>query len=68
MLAHAIQQLSAQGTTFVVITHRTRILEIASHMMVLVGGRVQSFGPRNEVLQAMASGAPAKSVAGVGAA
>jgi ATP-binding cassette subfamily C exporter for protease/lipase len=68
MLAHAIQQLSAQGTTFVVITHRTRILEIASHMMVLVGGRVQSFGPRNEVLQAMASSAPAKSVAGVGAA
>lgn len=63
MLARAIQQLSAKGTTFVIITHRTRILEIASHMLVLVGGRVQAFGPRNDVLAAMANGAAASAAA-----
>lgn len=68
LLAKAIQQLSSQGTTFVVITHRTRILEIASHMMVLVGGRVQAFGPRNEVLAAMANGANTAPATGVRAA
>lgn len=54
VLATAIRDISAQGTTFVVITHRTRILDVATHILILVNGKVQAFGPRDEVLAAMA--------------
>jgi ATP-binding cassette subfamily C exporter for protease/lipase len=49
--------MSAQGTTFVVITHRTRILDVATHILILVNGKAQAFGPRDEVLAAMAKAA-----------
>jgi ATP-binding cassette, subfamily C, bacterial exporter for protease/lipase len=57
VLAVAIRSMSAQGTTFVVITHRTRILDVATHILILVNGKAQAFGPRDEVLAAMAKAA-----------
>jgi ATP-binding cassette subfamily C exporter for protease/lipase len=53
-LAQAIVQLKSQGTTFVVITHRTSVLSVANKMLVLQDGQMQMFGPRDDVLKALA--------------
>ena len=53
-LARAITQLKAQGTTFIVMTHRTSVLSVADKMLVLRDGQLQMFGPRDEVLKALA--------------
>ena len=52
-LAAAIIQLKARGTTFVVMTHRTSVLEVADKLMILQDGVMQAFGPRDEVLAAL---------------
>lgn len=53
-LASAITQLKAIGSTFVVMTHRTSVLSVADKMLVLRDGQLQMFGPRDEVLKALA--------------
>lgn len=55
-LQGAIARLKSTGTTFVIITHRTHILEVADKILVLADGQSQAFGPRDEVLQAMSGG------------
>jgi ATP-binding cassette subfamily C exporter for protease/lipase len=52
-LAAAIAQRKAQGTTFVVMTHRTSVLAVVDKLLVLRDGAQQAFGPRDEVLAAM---------------
>ncbi|MBC7215703.1 MAG: type I secretion system permease/ATPase [Burkholderiaceae bacterium] len=52
-LAQAILTLKQQGTTFVVMTHRTSVLAVADAMLVLRDGTQQAFGPRDEVLAAL---------------
>lgn len=69
-LNQAIASLKAQGTTFVVITHRTSVLAVSDRMLVLREGGQQVFGPTAEVLQKLRGGAnpqvpPAAPVAGV---
>ena len=59
-LVQAVAQLSAQGTTFVLITHRTSVLRVCSHMLVLRDGLQQAFGPRDEVLAALNKAAAAQ--------
>jgi ATP-binding cassette subfamily C exporter for protease/lipase len=56
-LAQAIAQRAASGTTFVVMTHRTSVLAVASKMLVLRDGQAQLFGPRDEVLKALSDAA-----------
>lgn len=56
-LAIAITQLKARGTTFVVMTHRTSVLGLADKMLVLREGVAQFFGPRDDVLKALAEAA-----------
>jgi ATP-binding cassette subfamily C exporter for protease/lipase len=56
-LATAIRELKARGTTFVVMTHRTSVLAVADKMLVLRDGQMQAFGPRDEVLAALAKAA-----------
>jgi ATP-binding cassette subfamily C exporter for protease/lipase len=53
-LARAITHLKAKGSTFVVMTHRTSVLSVADKMLVLRDGQLQMFGPRDEVLKALA--------------
>jgi ATP-binding cassette subfamily C exporter for protease/lipase len=53
-LAAAVQQMKARGTTFVLMTHRTGIVAVADKMLVLRDGQQQAFGPRDEVLAALA--------------
>lgn len=49
-LASAIRAMKAQGTTFVIMTHRTSILAVADLMLVMRDGAQQMFGPRDEVM------------------
>lgn len=56
-LAAAITELKALGTTFVVITHRTSVLSVADKLLVLRDGQMQAFGPKDEVLAALAKAA-----------
>jgi ATP-binding cassette subfamily C exporter for protease/lipase len=70
-LAAAISEAKANGTTFVVMTHRIGVLGVTDRILVLVEGQVQAFGPRDEVLaaiqrasqQAQAGGRPALAAA-----
>jgi len=55
-LAHAIAAASAKGCTFVIVTHRTKILSVCSHLLVLNDGAQMLFGPRDEVLAAIKQG------------
>lgn len=52
-LVQAVAQFSALGTTFVLITHRTSVLQVCSHMLVLRDGMQEAFGPRDDVLAAL---------------
>ena len=56
-LAKAIETLKAQGTSFVVMTHRTSVLAVADKMLVLRDGTQQFFGSRDEVIAALGKGA-----------
>ena len=56
-LAATILALKSRGTTFVVMTHRTGILPVVDKLLVLMDGQVKAFGPRDEVLEAMAKAA-----------
>ena len=53
-LASAITQLKSRGTTFVIMTHRTSVLAVADKMLILQEGQNRAFGPRDEVLAALA--------------
>lgn len=52
-LQRAIQAARAQGTTFVVMTHRAGVLQVADRLLVLHDGQQKAFGPRDEVLAAI---------------
>ncbi|MBM3351357.1 MAG: type I secretion system permease/ATPase [Betaproteobacteria bacterium] len=52
-LMRTLQYLKSQGTTLIVITHRTQILGLMDYMMVMVDGQIKQFGPRDEVLTAL---------------
>jgi ATP-binding cassette subfamily C exporter for protease/lipase len=56
-LAAAVVAASARGTAVVLITQRRGVLGLAHKLLVLHEGRLQAFGPRDEVLRAMAKAA-----------
>ena len=49
-LERAIELASGRGCVVVVVAHRPAILARTSHIILLRGGRVDGFGPRDEVL------------------
>jgi ATP-binding cassette subfamily C exporter for protease/lipase len=53
-LASAITQLKSRGTTFVIMTHRTSVFAVADKMLILHDGQNRAFGPKDEVLAALA--------------
>ncbi len=53
-LTQAIRVLKTQGTTVVLITHKINILATADKILVMAGGVVQSYGPRDEILSRLA--------------
>ena len=56
-LASAIVQMKAQGTSVVLVTHRSSALAQADKLLVLDDGRLQAFGPSQQVLRIL-SGQP----------
>nr|WP_143486050.1 type I secretion system permease/ATPase [Pseudomonas sp. PA15(2017)] len=54
-LARAIEQMKTQGSTVVLVTHRTSTLAQADKLLVLNAGRVQAFGPSQDVLKALSA-------------
>lgn len=53
MLIEAISSLKAQGVTFVVTTHRPRIVSVTDNLLVLRAGRQVGYGPANEMIAAL---------------
>ncbi|MGF6558604.1 ATP-binding cassette subfamily C exporter for protease/lipase [Pseudomonas sp. S30_BP2TU TE3576] len=52
-LASAIAQMKAQGTSVILVTHRSSALAQADKLLVLNDGRLQAFGASQEVLKAL---------------
>ena len=50
-LLTALQRAKARGATLVVVSHRPALLAQADFLAVLVGGKLQHFGPRQEILK-----------------
>lgn len=50
-LAHAIQQMKQAGSTVFVITHRTNILSQLDRLLVMQGGLISMYGPRDQVME-----------------
>jgi ATP-binding cassette subfamily C protein len=49
-LVSAVQQLRQQGSTLVLITHKTSVLATVDKILVIAQGQVQGFGMREEML------------------
>jgi ATP-binding cassette subfamily C exporter for protease/lipase len=56
-LVQAVQAQKAASRTMVIITHRTSILAAVDKLLLLRDGVVQAFGPRQQVLEALARAA-----------
>lgn len=57
-LMETLALLKRQGKTVVVVTHRNNILGLADKILLLVEGQVGAYGPRDEVLAALAQQRP----------
>ena len=64
-LTETIKDLTAMGTTIVMITHRLASLDVVQKIMVLGDGTVRAYGPRAEILAASRVRAPLSAVAPV---
>ncbi|CAK0774873.1 Alkaline protease secretion ATP-binding protein AprD [Gammaproteobacteria bacterium] len=53
-LLQTMQLLKSKGVTLIIISHRTSVLPIADVMLILRDGQVIAYGPRDEVLAALA--------------
>jgi len=53
MLMRAIKTLKAQGTMFVVTTHRPRLVAVVDEILLVNEGKQVAFGPAKDILDAM---------------
>lgn len=58
-LVQSLGKMKEQGKTVVIITHRTSVLSAVDRLLLIREGRVQTYGPREEVLAALRSQAQA---------
>lgn len=67
-LIHSIRRQQQRGAIVLVVAHRRHVLEATTDLMVLDGGKIRDFGPRDQVLQRLAvanTAAPSKVSANV---
>ena len=50
----------AQNKTVVLVTHRTSMLSMITRVIVIDGGKIVADGPRDRIMEALASGRVAK--------
>ena len=53
-LGEAIMAVRARGGIAIVVAHRTNVIACVDQLLVLAGGRVQVFGPKDQVLSQLA--------------
>jgi PrtD family type I secretion system ABC transporter len=61
-LLKAIEALKAKGATIVIISHKPSVFRPADKMLVLRDGRVEAFGPRDQVMARMMKPAEVRSI------
>jgi ATP-binding cassette subfamily C exporter for protease/lipase len=61
-LLKAIEALKAQGATIIIISHKASIFRVADKMLVLRDGRVEAFGPRDQVMSRLVKPAEVRAV------
>jgi ATP-binding cassette subfamily C exporter for protease/lipase len=54
-LAEAIKGLKQRGATVVMVSHKPSVLSQADKLMMVRGGRIERFGPREEVLRSLSA-------------
>jgi ATP-binding cassette subfamily C protein EexD len=52
-LVEALRRIKAEGSTIIVITHRTMVLQSVDKIMVMKEGAAVSFGPKDQVLASL---------------
>ena len=57
-LGAAIRGVRERGGIAIVVAHRSNVLADVDLVLLMIGGRLQAFGPRDEVLQRIARAAP----------
>ncbi|HWA23537.1 MAG TPA: type I secretion system permease/ATPase, partial [Caulobacterales bacterium] len=67
-LLEALKATRARGATVLVVAHRTGFMSVADKLMFIRDGRIEHFGPRDQVLARLAaaeSGKPGPTLAPV---
>lgn len=59
-LSAAIDSLKKRGAALVIVGHRPSTLALADKIVIMKAGRVEAFGPREEILQRMRAAANAR--------
>ena len=54
-LVEAIRRIKSEGATVIIITHRTMVLQCVDRILVMRDGAASHFGPRDQVLAALAA-------------
>ena len=49
-------ELHAEKVTLIIVTHRNSLIDLATRVIVVDGGRIVADGPREQVLAALQSG------------
>jgi ATP-binding cassette subfamily C protein len=55
-LLHSLKGASARGACSIVVAHRTGFMSIANKLLVISDGRIEAFGPRDQILARMSGG------------
>jgi PrtD family type I secretion system ABC transporter len=61
-LLRAIEALKSQGATIIIISHKAAIFRVADKMLLLRDGRVDAFGPRDQVMARLVKPAEVRAV------
>jgi PrtD family type I secretion system ABC transporter len=67
-LADTLETLRDRGAIVILVTHRMNMLSYCDHVVVLNGGTVHAFGPRDSVVSRLSLGQPARQITRQGSA